>query len=397
MPADRIEIDEGQHEGLRHAHLARARASSTATERSAASSSCAACPSSTPSAASARSSTRRVRETIAVRHRDLRDRAAGRLLLPAAGGRDRAHPTAASSRSTRRPCRRRRPDVFAGGDVVLGPRLFIDAIASGQVAARSIHDYLRAHDHASCCAPPGRPRSTRWASTGRSRARQLPPSTAPTAAELPTAGDRLVEENYPEAEARRQAERCLRCDVQTVLRGRAAASPATAASTSAPTTACTSSGSRRSPSDPRLLALAEAPARHRPAEARGLRRRSSSTPSGASCSRTRRPASAARCAPRAARRTRSRCSGSSSTASSRRRPSRTRGCARLGPWPPRASPHWTGRFTRAASAASSSAFLAVFVVLPLFDLLPLRPARRQAPPPRPGDLARRVGAPLARA
>ncbi len=32
------------------------------------------------------------------------------------------------------------PDIFAGGDVSYGPKLFIDAIASGQVAARSIHD-----------------------------------------------------------------------------------------------------------------------------------------------------------------------------------------------------------------------------------------------------------------
>jgi ferredoxin len=42
---------------------------------------------------------------------------------------------------------------------------------------------------------------------------------APTGAELPSAAERIVEENYPEAEARRQAERCLRCDVQTWFEG----------------------------------------------------------------------------------------------------------------------------------------------------------------------------------
>ena len=108
-----------------------------------------------------------------------------------------------------------RPDVFAGGDVVLGPRLFIDAIASGQVAARGIHDYLRRSTTSvelrSAWAPAVYTMGEDW----ESRARALPPSVAPAPSELPTAGERLVEENYPEAEARRQAERCLRCDVQT--------------------------------------------------------------------------------------------------------------------------------------------------------------------------------------
>ncbi len=35
------------------------------------------------------------------------------------------------------------PDVFACGDIAHGPRLFIDAIASAQIAARSMHDFLR--------------------------------------------------------------------------------------------------------------------------------------------------------------------------------------------------------------------------------------------------------------
>ena len=35
------------------------------------------------------------------------------------------------------------PDVFACGDIAHGPRLFINAIRSAQIAARSMHDYLR--------------------------------------------------------------------------------------------------------------------------------------------------------------------------------------------------------------------------------------------------------------
>lgn len=112
-----------------------------------------------------------------------------------------------------------RPDVFAGGDVVLGPRLFIDAIASGQVAARGIHDYLRRTTSEVVLRSSWAPAAYTMAQDWEIRARQLPPSRAPHQAELPAAADRQVEENYPEPEARFQAERCLRCDVQTWFEG----------------------------------------------------------------------------------------------------------------------------------------------------------------------------------
>src|SRR5579864_330087 len=38
-----------------------------------------------------------------------------------------------------------RPDIFAGGDVALGPRIIITAVAEGQRAARSIAKYLTGH------------------------------------------------------------------------------------------------------------------------------------------------------------------------------------------------------------------------------------------------------------
>ena len=34
------------------------------------------------------------------------------------------------------------PAIFAGGDVVSGPKTIIDAVASGRRAAASIHEYL---------------------------------------------------------------------------------------------------------------------------------------------------------------------------------------------------------------------------------------------------------------
>lgn len=108
-----------------------------------------------------------------------------------------------------------RPDVFAGGDVVLGPRLFIDAIASAQVAARGIHDYLRRTTTAVELRSSWSPAVYQMAQDWEIAARRLPPSAAPHADELPAEAERLVEENYLEAEARRQAQRCLRCNVQT--------------------------------------------------------------------------------------------------------------------------------------------------------------------------------------
>ena len=112
-----------------------------------------------------------------------------------------------------------RPDVFAGGDVVLGPRLFIDAIASGQVAARGIHDYLRRTTTTVALRSRWEPAVYTMAQDWEIAARGLPPSRAPRPDEIATAADRLVEENFPEAEARHQAARCLRCDVQTWFEG----------------------------------------------------------------------------------------------------------------------------------------------------------------------------------
>jgi formate dehydrogenase (NADP+) beta subunit len=149
-----------------------------------------------------------------------------------------------------------RPDVFAGGDVVLGPRLFIDAIASGQVAARSIHDYLRRTTTRVVLRSSWSPAQYTMGLDWEVRARELPPSVAPTAAELPTAGDRLVEENYPEDEARRQAERCLRCDVQTYFEGERCIA-CNGCVDVCPDDCLHLVGLSQVASDPRLLALAE--------------------------------------------------------------------------------------------------------------------------------------------
>lgn len=109
------------------------------------------------------------------------------------------------------------PAVFAAGDVAHGPGIFIQAIASGQKAARSIDsllskrkysiqksgimniiDYFRLYeDH-------------------NDLQRDNPPLIPPESRKL---NNNTVEDGYTEDVAKEQAERCLRCHINTVFNG----------------------------------------------------------------------------------------------------------------------------------------------------------------------------------
>ncbi len=107
------------------------------------------------------------------------------------------------------------PGVFAGGDVAFGPRNLIDAVANGKQAALSIDDYLREKRpgtvvHLSVEKIPTR--TYRMAPDFEKRARETPPSVSLDR----RTGISEVESGYAEAEARRQAERCLYCHIQTI-------------------------------------------------------------------------------------------------------------------------------------------------------------------------------------
>jgi NADH-quinone oxidoreductase subunit F len=107
-----------------------------------------------------------------------------------------------------------RPGVFAGGDLVTGPNTVVDAMASGKRAAGVIDRYLRGEPLAE---PP------------RSRLPEvfLPPSdaageaaSAAARAEPPVLPTESRRKNFAEVEmalsedaARREARRCLRCDL----------------------------------------------------------------------------------------------------------------------------------------------------------------------------------------
>lgn len=103
-----------------------------------------------------------------------------------------------------------RAGVFAGGDVVSGPKTVIDAVASGRRAAGAIHEYLagvadgEAEIMAAVRYPTQPPSSLALDIAPKPRVR--PP--------LPVV-DHSFEANHPgldEASARAEASRCFRCD-----------------------------------------------------------------------------------------------------------------------------------------------------------------------------------------
>ncbi len=106
------------------------------------------------------------------------------------------------------------PDVFACGDIAHGPRLFIDAVASAHTAARSMHDFLRQTRTDVVLRKQWKPAAYTMAEGWYGWERENPPALP---SERRAASLDNTEENYPEALARQQAARCLRCNVNTVF------------------------------------------------------------------------------------------------------------------------------------------------------------------------------------
>ena len=106
------------------------------------------------------------------------------------------------------------PDVFACGDIAHGPRLFINAIRSAQIAARSMHDYLRGTQTQETVRSSWSPAHYTMRE-GWDQIRRAHPPVA--AAATRAASLQIVEDTFPEDTARSQAARCLRCNVNTVF------------------------------------------------------------------------------------------------------------------------------------------------------------------------------------
>ena len=106
------------------------------------------------------------------------------------------------------------PDVFACGDIAHGPRLFINAIQSAQVAARSMHDYLRGTRTEVVVESSWQPAAYTMREDWDQLRRHHPP-VAPAAERAATL--QVIEDPYPPEAAREQAARCLRCNINTVF------------------------------------------------------------------------------------------------------------------------------------------------------------------------------------
>ncbi|MFB3813343.1 MAG: FAD-dependent oxidoreductase [Terriglobales bacterium] len=111
------------------------------------------------------------------------------------------------------------PGVFAGGDVAFGPRNLIEAIANGKLAAASMDSYLRRAHAVAATQVSITKLPTRTYSTAPEY-EKLTRSAPPTIPLDRRTGIAEVEMDYPEAEARRQAQRCLCCHIQTIYDAR---------------------------------------------------------------------------------------------------------------------------------------------------------------------------------
>jgi NADPH-dependent glutamate synthase beta subunit-like oxidoreductase len=107
------------------------------------------------------------------------------------------------------------PGVYAGGDAAFGPRNLIEAVANGKLAALSIDNYLRKVTG----IPEVRLKvdKIRTRDYGTATYYDRWPREAPPSIDLNRrTGISEVEATFSEAEAMRQAERCLQCHIQTI-------------------------------------------------------------------------------------------------------------------------------------------------------------------------------------
>ena len=104
-----------------------------------------------------------------------------------------------------------RAGIFAGGDVVSGPKTIIDAVASGRRAAASVHEYLSGATDGE-----GEILATVRYVTAPERVLALDLATRPRAhAPLPMVQPgsfAATQVGFDEATARSEADRCFRCD-----------------------------------------------------------------------------------------------------------------------------------------------------------------------------------------
>jgi NADPH-dependent glutamate synthase beta subunit-like oxidoreductase/NAD-dependent dihydropyrimidine dehydrogenase PreA subunit len=112
------------------------------------------------------------------------------------------------------------PGLFVAGDVAYGPRLVIDAVASGKKAALAIHEYISGiqlrvqttefHEELSG--------NMVWHPAGYEKLRRKPVPAVLTEARLKNPAA-IVEQGFSTNEAKEQGGRCLNCAVNTIFDG----------------------------------------------------------------------------------------------------------------------------------------------------------------------------------
>ncbi len=114
------------------------------------------------------------------------------------------------------------PNVFITGDVATGPKLFIDGVAHGHKVARSIHEHLsgkkiETHPHGMMRPMTQYETVQRYEALSRKGEPHLPlPMRQDTEGQFTNT---LVDFAYGEEEAKSQASRCLRCNINVIMDG----------------------------------------------------------------------------------------------------------------------------------------------------------------------------------
>jgi formate dehydrogenase (NADP+) beta subunit len=110
------------------------------------------------------------------------------------------------------------PGVFVAGDLAHGTRLLVDAVASGKTAARSVYEFITGRKLQSDALTAHIVEEGYSREPGYEALRRLPVPVTPSDIRLkdPNA---IVEIGYTEAQAVREASRCLDCGVTPVFDG----------------------------------------------------------------------------------------------------------------------------------------------------------------------------------
>lgn len=109
------------------------------------------------------------------------------------------------------------PGIYAAGDAAYGPGIFIKAIASGQRAARSIHEYLSGEKVKETITGRMLEVTDHQMPYGYERLKRQNPAAMDVATRIK--GSEAVELSYTEDEAIEQAQRCFNCHVNTIFDG----------------------------------------------------------------------------------------------------------------------------------------------------------------------------------